>query len=90
MDEWSAEVLFQRYYIVAMVIFCISRFICTFLLKYLLPGKLLMNLSIVASVFVLGVIFIQNTIGVYCLVGVSACMSLMFPIIYGLELEGLG
>ena len=56
MDERSAEVLSQRYNIVAMVIFCISRFICTFLLKYLLPGKLLMNLSIVASVFVLGVI----------------------------------
>ena len=90
MDERSAEVLSQRYNIVAMVIFCISRFICTFLLKYLLPGKLLMNLSIVASVFVLGVIFIQNTIGVYCLVGVSACMSLMFPTIYGIALEGLG
>ena len=28
--------------------------------------------------------------GVYCLVGVSACMSLMFPTIYGIALEGLG
>ena len=26
----------------------------------------------------------------YCLVGVSACMSLMFPTIYGIALEGLG
>ena len=26
----------------------------------------------------------------YCLVGVSACMSLMFPTIYGIALQGLG
>lgn len=26
----------------------------------------------------------------YCLVGVSACMSLMFPTIYGIALYGLG
>ncbi len=28
--------------------------------------------------------------GVYCLVGISACMSLMFPTIYGIALRGLG
>ncbi|MDE7373930.1 MAG: MFS transporter, partial [Odoribacter sp.] len=28
--------------------------------------------------------------GLYCLVGVSACMSLMFPTIYGIALQGLG
>jgi FHS family L-fucose permease-like MFS transporter len=28
--------------------------------------------------------------GLYCLVGISACMSLMFPTIYGIALEGLG
>jgi FHS family L-fucose permease-like MFS transporter len=27
--------------------------------------------------------------GLYCLIGVSACMSLMFPTIYGIALEGL-
>ena len=26
----------------------------------------------------------------YCLVGVSACMSLMFPTIYGIALKGMG
>ena len=29
-------------------------------------------------------------VGLYCLVGISACMSLMFPTIYGIALEGLG
>jgi FHS family L-fucose permease-like MFS transporter len=28
--------------------------------------------------------------GLWCLVGVSACMSLMFPTIYGIALDGLG
>jgi FHS family L-fucose permease-like MFS transporter len=28
--------------------------------------------------------------GLYCLVAISACMSLMFPTIYGIALKGLG
>ena len=28
--------------------------------------------------------------GLYCLIGISACMSLMFPTIYGIALDGLG
>ena len=28
--------------------------------------------------------------GLYCLVAVSACMSLMFPTIYGIALKGMG
>ena len=90
MDERSAEVLSQRYNIYAMVLFCCSRFICTFLLRYLNPGQLLMILAIGAGLLTLGVIGLQNRYGVYCLVGVSGCMSLMFPTIYGIALRGLG
>jgi FHS family L-fucose permease-like MFS transporter len=36
------------------------------------------------------VIFSMNLTGVLCLVGISACMSLMFPTIYGIALHGLG
>lgn len=90
MDERSAEVLSQRYNIYAMVLFCCSRFICTFMLRYLNPGQLLMILAICAGFFTLGVIGLENRYGVYCLVGVSGCMSLMFPTIYGIALEGLG
>lgn len=57
MDEKSAEVLSQQYNIVAMVIFCISRFICTFILRYLNAGKLLMILAIFGGIFTLGTIF---------------------------------
>ena len=90
MSEQAAEVLSQKYNIAAMVFFCASRFICTYFLKYVTPGKLLKILALVACVLVLGVMFIQGNAGLYCLVGVSACMSLMFPTIYGIALEGLG
>ena len=90
MDEKSAEVLSQQYNIVAMVLFCISRFVCTFILRYLNAGILLAVLAVLGGMFTMGVIFLQNIYGLYCLVAVSACMSLMFPTIYGIALSGLG
>lgn len=91
MEEQAVEVLSQKYNIVAMIIFCVSRFICTFILRYVKPGKLLMVLAVVALILTGGVIFCVESIwGMYCLVGVSACMSLMFPTIYGIALKGMG
>ena len=90
MGEKAAEVLSQQYNIIAMVIFCSSRFVCTYLLKYINPGRLLAILAIAATAFTLGVIAIDGRVGLYCLVAVSACMSLMFPTIYGIALEGMG
>ena len=80
----------QSYNMVAMVIFVSSRFICTYLLKYINPGQLLMALALGGGVFTLGTIFISGIMGLYSLVAVSACMSLMFPTIYGIALKGLG
>ena len=90
MDERSAEVLSQQYNIYAMLFFICSRFIATYLMKYLKPAKLLGIFAILAMVFTVGVIIFQNRYGVYCLVAVSGCMSLMFPTIYGIALDGLG
>ena len=90
MTEQAAEVMSQQYNIIAMVIFCCSRFICTFLLRYINTGQLLMILAIAGGALVCGVIFMHNIYGLYCLVGISACMSLMFPTIYGIALTGLG
>ena len=33
---------------------------------------------------------LQSRVGLYSLVAVSGCMSLMFPTIYGIALKGLG
>ena len=90
MEEKAAEVLSQKYNIVAMVIFCVSRFVCTFILRYLNAGRLLTILAVLGGIFTLGVVCLRNIYGLYSLVAVSACMSLMFPTIYGIALKGLG
>lgn len=80
----------QNYNIVAMVIFCGSRFVCTFMLKYISPGRLLLALSLGGIVTTIGTVFLSGMPGLYCLIGISACMSLMFPTIYGIALDGMG
>ena len=90
LSEIEAEVLSQRYNIAAMIIFCGSRFVCTWLMKYFQPGKMLHFFALAGICCTLGVIFFQGIAGLYCLVAVSACMSLMFPTIYGIALDGLG
>lgn len=90
MDERAAEILSQQYNIAALVLFTVFRFICTYFLKYVTPGRLLTILAVIGGVAVLGVILFTNVNGLYCLVLVSACMSLMFPTIYGIALRGVG
>ena len=90
MELGMTEAEAQGYNIVAMIIFASSRFITTYLMKYFRSGQLLMVFAIGGMALVLGVIFIQGIVGLYALVGVSACMSLMFPTIYGIALRGLG
>lgn len=80
----------QRYNIVAMLLFLTSRFISTYLMKYLKPSVMLTIFAIGAMTTILGVIFIGGMIGLYCLVATSIFMSLMFPTIYGIALKGLG
>ncbi len=80
----------QGYNMIAMGIFVVSRFVCTFLLKYIKPSYLLLCLALGGIVFTFGTIFIRGMLGLYSLVAISACMSLMFPTIYGIALKGLG
>lgn len=80
----------QRYNILAMILFLLSRFISTYLMKYLKPSRMLTLFATGAIATTLGVIFVGGTTGLYCLVATSAFMSLMFPTIYGIALKGLG
>ena len=50
----------QNHNILAMGIFCVSRFVCTFFLKYISPGRLLMALSAGAILLTLGVILSEE------------------------------
>jgi len=90
MDERSAEILSQKFNIAALVLFTCSRFICTWFLKYIQPGRLLSILAVVGAAAACGAILFTDRTGVYCIVAISGCMSLMFPTIYGIALRGLG
>ena len=89
MGEQAAEVLSQRYNIVAMVLFCVMRFVGVYLMKYVKPGRLMAILAAIAILLLVGVIVVGGRTGMCCLVAVSACMSVMFPTIYGLALGGV-
>ena len=80
----------QGYNILAMIIFVSSRFVCTYLLKFVNPGALLGILALGGIVCMAVLIFAGGHAGLYALVAASACMSLMFPTIYGIALRGLG
>ena len=88
--EQTAEIMSQRLNIIAMVLFCGSRFICTWLLKWFKPAKMLATFAAIAILLTISVIAIGGRIGIYSLIAVSACMSLMFPTIYGLALKDVG
>jgi FHS family L-fucose permease-like MFS transporter len=77
------------YQLLAFILFTVGRFIGTAMLRYMKPGKLLMVSAMLASIFVGGTIFLEGMTGLYCLVGISFCMSLMFPTIYGIALDDL-
>jgi MFS transporter, FHS family, L-fucose permease len=80
----------QKLNIIAMVIFLGNRFLGTFLMKYINSRKLLAFYAIGGFITILGTIFIVGPVGLYCLIATSAFMSLMFPTIYGIALEGMG
>lgn len=79
----------QKYNICAMVMFLCARFISTFLMKYVNGRVLLSIFGIGASLCTLGTILIVGMPGLWCLVGISFFMSLMFPTIYGIALENV-
>ena len=86
----TAEQAGATYYILSLVLFVAGRFLCTFLMKYFQPRKLLAFFAGAAVLFTLGTVFGKGAAGVYCLMCISGCMSLMFPTIYGMGIDGLG
>lgn len=79
----------QNYNILAMSMFLCSRFISTFLMKYVNNRRLLSIFGICAAICTIGAILIEGMMGLYCVVAISIFMSLMFPTIYGIALENI-
>ena len=76
-------------YLVAIVGFCVSRFLYTWLMRFFAPSRLLVFGSVMSLVCALVVVMAAGTgwLLVTFLVLISIFMSLMFPTIYGLALE---
>lgn len=86
----TAEQAAATYYIMSLILFVTMRFVCTALMKYIKAYRLLVSLAVLAVAFCIGAMLGKGCFGVYCLMGISGCMSLMFPTIYGFGLTGLG
>lgn len=83
--EKDASVIFL-YSIIAFTLF---RFLFTWLMGFVKPVRLLAGASVAAIICTLGVIFGSGRFSVGALIAISACMSLMFPTIYGIALDGV-
>ena len=79
-----------QFYIASLLLFFVSRFVCTWVMRFITPASLLTILAILATVLMACSILVGGIFGVYSLVAVSGCMSLMFPTIFGLSARGLG
>jgi FHS family L-fucose permease-like MFS transporter len=74
----------------SLILFLISRFVMFVLLGYFRPTKLLAAMAGLGVVLALTGVFSPNMVGLIAVVCISLSLSLMFPTIYGVALQGLG
>jgi FHS family L-fucose permease-like MFS transporter len=70
--------------------FMAGRFIGTFLMKYIAPRSLLVVYSLISAGLLAVAVSTTGMTPVYALIGVQFFMSIMFPTIFSLSIEGLG
>jgi FHS family L-fucose permease-like MFS transporter len=76
-------------YLISIVGFCSSRFVYTWLMKYVAPQRLLATGAVLSTICALLVVLTGGWLCVISLIFVSVFMSLMFPTIYGIALESV-
>jgi len=74
----------------SLILFLISRFVMTYLLGIIRPTKLLFAMGMLGVLLALVAVVVPNMVGLIAVVGISLSLSLMFPTIYGVALQGLG
>jgi len=88
------------YYLIALCLFIACRWVCTGLMKWFDPARMMAVFALGALAATAGVMYLPSrvlfTVGslpfsanVICLCAMSGCMSLMFPTIYGIGLGGI-
>lgn len=74
----------------ALLCFMLGRFLGTFLMKYIAPNRLLAVYSVFNIVLLAVAITVGGMPSIYALIGVEFFMSIMFPTIFSLSIQGLG
>ena len=88
------------YYLIAFSLFMIARWVCTWLMKYFEPARMMALFAVGAIAASFGVVYLPSDVlfsacglpfsaNVLCLCVMSGFMSLMFPTIYGIGLGGI-
>lgn len=70
--------------------FMLGRFFGTFLMQYINPRKLLIIYTIINIALTIIAITGTGMMVVYCLIAIAFFMSIMFPTIFSMGIEGLG
>ncbi|MGH6754888.1 MAG: L-fucose:H+ symporter permease [Bradyrhizobium sp.] len=86
----TAEKMAANYLTLSLVSFMVGRFAGTALMRYFVPSKLLALFATINVALCGWAVLVPGQTGVYALVASSFFMSLMFPTIFALGLEGLG
>jgi FHS family L-fucose permease-like MFS transporter len=74
----------------SLVVFLVGRFLGTALMGRIAPARLLTLFALCDLALCLAASLLGGTAGLYALVAASLFMSIMFPTIFALSLEGLG
>lgn len=75
---------------IAGLAFMLGRFIGTFFMKYIAPAKLLLIYAVCAIILSFVVIYGSGLLTLYAMVGIAFFMSIMFPTIFAIGVEGIG
>ncbi|KYG83736.1 L-fucose:H+ symporter permease [Roseivirga echinicomitans] len=78
-----------NYQFAAFILFLVGRAIGTYLLRFVNSGQLLKYFALLAGISTVLTIYVEGIYGLYALVAISLFMSIMFPTIYGVSLNGL-
>jgi FHS family L-fucose permease-like MFS transporter len=73
-----------------LVVFCIGRFVSTYLMRYFSPALLMGVYAVVNAVLAALGVLRPGWVGIWSILLTSFFMSLMFPTIFALGLKGLG
>lgn len=74
----------------ALLGFMIGRFFGTFLMRYIAPVKILITYCVINCFLLMLAFFVDGRLSIYAVMAIPFFMSIMFPTIFSLSIQGLG